>query len=143
MGVMVNTRPDLFNAIVSQVGFVDVVQSVADPSIPLAVTEWEEWGNPNERESFEYMRSYSPLDTTRPSVLPMTLLTAGLNDSRVAYWEPAKYAQRLREVNMGPNDVLLKTDMGAGHFSYSDRYAYLKEKSFDFAWLCGALGVKV
>jgi oligopeptidase B len=135
VGAVINARPDLFAAVVSQVGFVDVVQSVADPSIPLAVTEWEEWGCPNEAVAFKYMRSYSPLDNVKTQAYPHVLLTAGLHDSRVAFWEPAKFAQRLRDANTGLSEILLKVEMGAGHFSAADRYAYLKEKALEYAWL--------
>lgn len=289
MGVILNTRPELWGGIVSDVGFVDVIQSVADPSIPLAVTEWEEWGNPNEATYFDYISSYSPLDNVapprphdyltsskngsaiscpslsfltnivsssssattlvpssspstpvlpprhylppvvRPSYpypFPPVLLTAGLNDSRVAYWEATKYAARLRDAAsvagfqprkniaslIPPNTVVteqqkdglitalrqqlddsamdtddntfpsssdsnnnfvstpssmftpsgtlrtqknctfthqpgsnifLKIDMGAGHFSYADRYVYLREKALEYAWIFDCLGVPV
>jgi oligopeptidase B len=270
MGCVLNMRPDLWGAVLSDVGFVDVIQSVADPSIPLAVTEWEEWGNPNERAYFEYMSSYSPIDNVRPpaprsaggvaatvplrflqgladtgmrgssggagagarapsrsrvlpAVLrdgyacayPPVLLTAGLNDSRVAYWEAAKFAARLRdaasvaglssaaapkaaapaaaaavaaaaaakaaleeadEESDAPSSmfeasgalrglgvagggggllstllpsphpgasILLKVDMGAGHFSYADRYVYLREKALEYAFVLDCLGVRV
>ena len=107
-----------------------------------AVTEFEEWGNPQEAAAFSYIRGYCPMQNVRPARLPAMLLTCGLNDSRVAYWEPCKFAQRLRDHNPGPREVLCKIDMGAGHFSYSDRYAYLRETAFEYAWLLRELGVK-
>jgi oligopeptidase B len=144
MGAVANMRPDLWTAIVSQVGFVDVVTSVADPSIPLSVTEWLEWGNPNVEPFYSYIRAYSPYDNVREQAYPHMLLTAGLNDSRVAYWEVAKFAAKLRDFNApGGGDVLVKTDMGAGHFSFTDRYAYLREKAFEYGVLLHWLGVKL
>ena len=141
VGAVLNARPDLWGAALSDVGFVDVIESVADPSIPLAVTEWEEWGNPNERAAHDYIKSYSPLDNVvQGARYPPILLTAGLNDSRVAYWEPAKFAQRLRAATSGdPASILLKTDMGAGHFSYSDRYVGMKDDAFQLAWIIETL----
>lgn len=204
-GAVLNARPDLWGAVCSDVGFVDCVLSVADPSVPLSVTEWEEWGNPNERASFDYISSYSPIENVspppprparsvrtlfaarrfiRPQVLgpgyahpyPPILLTAGLHDSRVAYWEAAKFAARLRdsadtsflkqkktgnaaalssrllsgrggsafEPSFTPGgNILLKTDMGAGHFSYSDRYVYEREKAFAYSFILTSLGVRI
>jgi oligopeptidase B len=204
-GAVLNARPDLWGAVCSDVGFVDCVMSVADPSVPLAVTEWEEWGNPNQREAFDYISSYSPIENVNPPLqrpersirtliaagrvirpqalgtgyahpYPPILLTAGLNDSRVAYWEAAKFAAKLRdaadvafmkhkkagnlaalasrlvsgrggsalEPSFTPGgNILLKTDMGAGHFSYSDRYVYEKEKAFAYSFILTALGVKI
>lgn len=146
VGVVANERPDLWAAVVSEVGFVDVLTTMSDPSIPLTVTEWEEWGNPHSAAHFEYIRSYSPVDNVRPQAYPPMLLTAGLNDSRVAYWEPAKLAQLLRAASTapgGPASILLKTEMGAGHFSFADRYKYLREEAFIYAWLLEKLGVPV
>jgi oligopeptidase B len=128
MGVALNTRPDLFCAVLSCVGFVDIILSVADPSIPLAVTEWEEWGNPNTAEFFAYIKSYSPVNNVAPQKYPPALLTGGLHDSRVPFWEPAKFAQRLRAATTGkPGDILVKMDMGAGHFSFTDRCTFRRE----------------
>ena len=141
VGAVVNRRPDLWCAALSQVGFVDVLVTMSDASIPLTVAEYEEWGNPHEERFHSYMAAYSPMENVRPCALPALLLTCGLNDSRVAYWEVAKFAQRLRDANTGPRQVLLKADLGAGHFSYSDRYAHLRETAFEYAWLLRALGV--
>jgi oligopeptidase B len=143
VGAVVNLRPDLFGAALSDVGFVDVIHSVADPSVPLAVTEWEEWGNPNIKSAYDYIKTYSPIENVRGIVYPPILLTGGLNDCRVAYWEPLKFAQRLRAATQGDkNSILLKTDMGAGHFSYSDRYVALKDTAFQWAWLLSVLKKK-
>lgn len=107
------------------------------------MAEYEEWGNPHEAKYHAYMASYSPMENVAPCALPAMLLTGGLNDSRVAFWEVAKYAQRLRAANTGPRSVLCKIDLGAGHFSLSDRYKHLRETAFEYAWLLKALGVAV
>ncbi len=141
MGAVMNMRPDLFEAVVAGVPFVDVVNTMLDPSIPLTVIEWEEWGNPKEREYFEYIRSYSPYDNVTTQEYPNTLITAGLNDPRVAYWEPAKWTAKLRAEKTGDSTLLLKTNMGAGHGGASGRYAYLEEIAFTYAFLLEHLGV--
>jgi oligopeptidase B len=143
MGVCANEASHIFNVIVSQVGFVDVLVTMSDETIPLTTTEFDEWGNPKEEPYFNYIKSYDPMQNISKKEYPKMLLTAGLNDSRVAYWEPAKFAQRLRENNTGPNDILLKVDMSAGHFSFSHRYAYLREKAWEYAWLLDSLGVAI
>lgn len=113
---------------------------MSDESIPLTVTEWEEWGNPHEKAYYDYMLSYSPMNNVKQQAYPPMLLTAGLNDSRVPYWEISKFTQRLREGNTGTSDILCKTDLSTGHFSFSDRYAYIKDKAFSYAWLLEQLG---
>jgi oligopeptidase B len=112
---------------------------VLDPSIPLTVLEYEEWGNPNDPAYFEYMRSYSPYDNVMDAEYPAMLVTAGLNDPRVAYWEPAKWVARLRDHNTGDNPILLKTNLGAGHGGASGRYDYLKEVAFKYAFILSQL----
>ena len=139
MGTVTNARPDLFRAVVADVPFVDVVTTMLDPSIPLTVLEYEEWGNPNDPVYFEYMRSYSPYDNVESAEYPAMLVTAGLNDPRVAYWEPAKWVAKLRDHNTGPNPILLKTNMGAGHGGASGRYDYLKEVAFKYAFILTSL----
>ena len=131
MGAVLNMRPDLFKVAVAGVPFVDVINSMCDPSIPLTTGEWEEWGNPNEARFFDYMLSYSPYDNVREQPYPNILITCGLHDPRVAYWEPAKWASKLRTLKTDQNDILLKTELEAGHFSASDRYKYIREKSFE------------
>jgi oligopeptidase B len=131
MGAVLNMRPDLFKVAIAGVPFVDVINSMCDPSIPLTTGEWEEWGNPNEARFFDYMLSYSPYDNVREQPYPNILITCGLHDPRVAYWEPAKWASKLRTLKTDKNDVLLKTELEAGHFSASDRYKYIREKSFE------------
>ena len=124
--------------------FVDVMTTMSDPSIPLTTTEWEEWGNPHDPRFFDYMLGYSPMDNVRDGVAyPAMLVTGGLNDPRVAYWEPAKYVAKLRHATQcedgAPSPVqqplYLKTDMASGHFSASDRYKYMRETAFEYAFL--------
>jgi oligopeptidase B len=135
MGAVVNMRPDLFKAVVAGVPFVDLMVTMSDPSIPLTTEEWEEWGNPNERKYFDYMMSYCPMTNVRKQPYPHMLITAGLHDPRVPYWEPVKWTSKLREHKTNDNDVLLKVDMETGHFSASDRYRYLRETSVDQAFI--------
>ena len=132
-------RPDLFQAVINKVAFVDVVTTMSDPTIPLTSLEWDEWGNPQVREHFEYMLSYSPYDNVRATAYPHMLITAGLNDPRVAYWEPAKFAAKLREMKTDNNILLLHTNYDAGHAGASGRYDYLKEVAIDFAFLIDRL----
>ncbi len=132
-------RPDLFQAVINKVAFVDVVTTMSDPTIPLTSLEWDEWGNPQVREHFEYMLSYSPYDNVRPTAYPNILITAGLNDPRVAYWEPAKFAAKLREMKTDNNLLLLHTIYEAGHAGASGRYDHLKEVAIDYAFLIDRL----
>jgi oligopeptidase B len=132
-------RPDLFQAVINKVAFVDVVTTMSDPTIPLTSLEWDEWGNPQVREHFEYMLSYSPYDNVRPTAYPHMLITTGLNDPRVAYWEPAKFAAKLREMKTDNNVLLLHTNYQAGHAGASGRYDHLKEVAIDFAFLIDRL----
>ena len=141
VGNVINMAPELFAAAVAGVPFVDLMVTMCDPSIPLTTEEWEEWGNPNEAKYHQYMMEYSPIDNVREGVTyPSTLIVSGLNDPRVAYWEPTKWAQVLRAKVANGDDVLLKMDLDAGHFSASDRYRYLRELAFDYAWLLEKLG---
>ena len=132
-------RPDLFQAVINKVAFVDVVTTMSDPTIPLTSLEWDEWGNPQVREHFEYMLSYSPYDNVRPMAYPNILITTGLNDPRVAYWEPAKFAAKLRELKTDNNILLLRTNYQAGHAGASGRYDHLKEVAVDYAFLIDRL----
>jgi oligopeptidase B len=141
MGAVINMRPDLFKGVVAKVPFVDVVTTILDTSIPLSALEWEEWGNPNDKTYYDYMKSYSPYDNVRLQDYPHLLITAGLNDSRVKYWEPAKWTAKLRELKTDNNILLLKTNMGAGHGGSSGRYASLKETAFEYAFILDCLGV--
>ena len=141
MGAITNMRPDLFKIVIAEVPFVDVVNTMMDPTIPLTVTEYEEWGNPHNKEYYDYIRSYSPYDNVETRDYPNLLISAGLNDPRVAYWEPAKWTAKLRALKTDTNLLLLKTNMGAGHGGASGRYDYLKEIAFEYAFIFKVLGI--
>ena len=130
MGAVSNLRPDLFAAIVAEVPFVDVVNTMLDDTLPLTAIEGEEWGNPADPEFFAYMQSYSPYENVRRAPYPRILVTAGLNDPRVSYWEPAKWVQRLRASTTSGREILLKTEMGAGHGGPSGRYDAWRDEAF-------------
>jgi len=140
MGAVVNERPELFRVVLSHVPFVDVMNTMLDASLPLTVAEYEEWGNPNEAEAFEYMRSYSPYDNLKAAEYPAMLVKTSLNDSQVMYWEPAKYVAKLRTLKTNDTPLLLHINMDAGHGGASGRYDYLKEIAFDYAFLLTELG---
>jgi len=143
IGAVVTMEPSLCRAAIANVPFVDVINTMMDASIPLTAIEWEEWGNPiTSKEAFEYMLSYSPYDNIKASVYPNLLLTTGLNDPRVQYWEPAKFINKLRRIKTDNNTLILKTNMGAGHGGASGRYDYLKELAFDYAFILDNLGIK-
>ena len=139
MGAVINLRPDLFKAVIADVPFVDVVSTILDTSLPLTTIEWDEWGNPNDKVYYDYIKSYSPYDNVEAKEYPDLLINAGLNDSRVQYWEPAKWTAKLRELKTDSNVLLLKTNMGAGHGGASGRYESLKETAFDYAFLLDRL----
>ncbi|MGI8500163.1 MAG: S9 family peptidase [Hassallia sp.] len=141
MGAVINMRPELFKVVVADVPFVDVVTTILDTSLPLSAMEWEEWGNPNDKVYYDYMKSYSPYDNVEAKDYPDMLITAGLNDSRVKYWEPAKWTAKLRELKTDKNILLLKTNMSAGHGGASGRYESLKELAFDYAFILDRLGL--
>ena len=129
-------RPDLFHVVICKVPFLDVVTSMSDPTIPLTTLEYDQWGNPEEdKDAFEYMLSYSPYDNIQPIEYPHLLLTTGYNDPRVAYWEPAKFLARIRDIKKGDNLAMLQTNFSAGHAGASGRYDFLKENVLDFAFL--------
>jgi oligopeptidase B len=135
MGAVVNMRPDLFKAVHAAVPFVDVMNTMMDASLPLTVGEYLEWGNPNDKAAYDYMKSYSPYDNLEKRAYPALLITTSLNDSQVMYWEPAKYVARLRTVKDDQTPLLLKCNMGAGHGGASGRYDRLREIAFHWAWL--------
>jgi oligopeptidase B len=135
IGAVLNARPDLFGCAVAQVPFVDVVTTMLDHKLPLTVTEFEEWGNPTDPEFYAYMKGYSPYDNVHPADYPALLVTAGLNDPRVSYWEPAKWVAKLRSLNAGDRPLLLKTQMGAGHSGPSGRYESWREEAFVMAFV--------
>jgi oligopeptidase B len=140
MGAVANLRPDLYRAVLSHVPFVDVMNTMLDPTLPLTIAEYEEWGDPNQPEAFEYMLKYSPYDNLERKEYPAMLVKTSLNDSQVMYWEPAKYVARLRTLKMDDRLLLLETNMSAGHGGASGRYDYLKEIALDYAFLLQELG---
>ncbi len=141
MGAVVNMRPDLFKAVVSQVPFVDVMNTMLDASLPLTVGEYLEWGNPNDKKAYQYMRSYSPYDNLAKKGYPAMLIETSLNDSQVMYWEPAKYVAKLRTLKTDQNPLLLKTNMDAGHGGASGRYDFLKEVAFTYSFILSQHGL--
>jgi oligopeptidase B len=144
MGAISELRPDLFRAVVAEVPFVDVVTTMLDPTMPLTVTEWDEWGNPaDDREAYEYMKSYSPYDNVTAVAYPAFFVTAGLNDPRVCYWEPAKWVAKLRATKADDRLLVLKTEMGAGHGGLSGRYDAWRDEATVLAFLCDQLTGKL
>lgn len=141
MGAVTNLRPDLFAAVVADVPFVDALNTMLDDTLPLTVTEYEEWGNPNERPVFDRMLSYSPYDNVQAADYPHFFVTAGLNDPRVGYWEPAKWVQKLRAHTTSDRPILLRTHLGAGHGGLSGRYGQLEDVAWRFAFVVDRLGV--
>lgn len=135
MGTVINERPELLHGVVAQVPFVDVVTTMLDESIPLTTGEFEEWGNPEDEEYYHYMKSYSPYDNVRPQAYPHLLVTTGLHDSQVQYWEPAKWVAKLREQKVDDNLLLLCTDMDSGHGGKSGRYKSYEGVALEYAFL--------
>ena len=146
MGAIVNYRSDLFNGIVAAVPFVDVVTTMLDESIPLTTGEFDEWGNPKDKEYYDYIKSYSPLDNIEKKDYPAMLITTGYHDSQVQYWEPAKWIAKLRDMKTDNNPLMLHTNMGAGHGGASGRFRRYKETALEYAFfldLVGRADVKV
>lgn len=141
MGAVTNMAPALFKAVIAHVPFVDVINTMLDSSIPLTVIEYDEWGNPNDPAYFDYMFSYSPYNQVEAKAYPHLLVTAGLNDPRVQYWEPAKWTAKLREMKTDDNRLLLKTNMGAGHSGESGRFDRLKELALEYAFILDCFGL--
>ena len=141
MGAVSNMRPDLFKAVVAQVPFVDVINTMLDASLPLTTSEYIEWGNPNEKPAFDYLMQYSPYDNVKAQAYPAMLVMASLNDSQVPYWEAAKWVARLRELKTDANPILLKTNMGAGHGGASGRYDALREAALVYAYVLWQMGL--
>ncbi|MBV9643386.1 MAG: S9 family peptidase [Verrucomicrobia bacterium] len=139
MGAVMNMRPDLFKTVIALVPFVDLLDTMSDPSLPLTVTEYEEWGNPQDPKLFDYMASYSPYDNVQEKQYPNLLVTAGLNDPRVSYWEPAKWVAKQRTLKHQNRILLLKTYMGAGHGGESGRFERLKETAMEYAFAIDTL----
>lgn len=142
MGAITNMRPDLYKGIIADVPFVDVINTMEDESIPLTTFEWKEWGNPNIKEEYDYMLSYSPYDNVEKKAYPNLLVTTGLHDSQVQYWEPAKWVAKLRAHKTDKNLLLLKTNMEAGHGGASGRFESLKEDALMYAFVFDLAGIK-
>ena len=143
MGAVTNLRPDLFALVVANVPFVDALNTELDATLPLTVGEWEEWGNPAEKQYYDYIKSYAPYENVEAKAYPKILVTAGLNDPRVSYWEPAKWVAKLRALKKDNHLLLLKTEMGSGHFGASGRYERWKEIAFNYAFILHALGLEM
>lgn len=141
MGAVINMNPELYNGILAAVPFVDVVTTMLDDSIPLTTGEYDEWGNPNNKDYYHYMKSYSPYDNVEVKAYPNMLVTTGLHDSQVQYWEPAKWVAKLRELKTDSNKLLLHTDMDSGHGGASGRFESLKEVALEYAFLLDLEGI--
>jgi oligopeptidase B len=141
MGAVINEAPELYNGVIAAVPFVDVITTMLDDSIPLTTGEYDEWGNPNDKLYYEYMKSYSPYDNVGVKDYPNMLVTTGLNDSQVQYWEPAKWVAKLRDMKTDSNQLYLKTNMEAGHGGASGRFESLKEDAEEFAFLFDLEGI--
>lgn len=141
MGAVVNSAPQLWNGVIAQVPFVDVVNTMLDESIPLTTNEYDEWGNPNEEEAYKYMKSYSPYENIQAMEYPTMLVTTGLHDSQVQYFEPAKWVAKLRDQKKGEQLLLLKTDMAYGHGGASGRFDYLKDLALNYSFLFTLEGI--
>jgi oligopeptidase B len=141
MGVVANERPDLFKAIVADVPFVDVINTMLDETLPLTAGEWEQWGNPKNPEHYTYMRSYSPYDNVAKKAYPWILVTTSVNDSQVMYWEPAKWVAKLRAMKTDSHPLYFKTNLAGGHGGSSGRYDRLRETAFRYAFMLDAVGL--
>jgi oligopeptidase B len=135
MGAVMNLRPDLYKGLIASVPFVDVVTTMLDESIPLTTSEFDEWGNPKDKEYYDYMLSYSPYDNVEAKNYPNLLVLTGLHDSQVQYFEPAKWVAKLRELKTDQNKLLLRVNMDTGHSGASGRYEYLKEVALEYSFL--------
>ncbi|MDP9535657.1 S9 family peptidase [Pseudomonas protegens] len=141
IGAVLNQRPELFRAAIAEVPFVDVLNTMLDPDLPLTVTEYDEWGNPEEPEVYERIKAYAPYENVRAQAYPATLVIAGYNDSRVQYWEAAKWVAKLRATKTDDNPLLLKTELGAGHGGMSGRYQGLRDVALEYAFILNILGL--
>ena len=140
MGTVINMRPELFKAVVAAVPFVDVLTTMLDESIPLTTGEFDEWGNPKEQEYYHYIKSYSPYDNVVKQDYPALLITTGLHDSQVQYWEPAKWCAKLREYKTDSNPLYMHCNMGTGHGGASGRFEALKETAMEYAFILDQAG---
>jgi oligopeptidase B len=141
MGAVTNMRPDLFKAVVAYVPFVDVINTMLDPTLPLTTQEYIEWGNPNEKPAYLYMKSYDPYSNVTKKAYPNMLVRTSLNDSQVGYWEGVKWVAKLRANTTSSKPILLKVNMGAGHGGASGRYDALKDTAFDYAYMLTQWGL--
>lgn len=142
MGAVINMNPELYHGVIAAVPFVDVVTTMLDDSIPLTTSEYDEWGNPNDKVYYDYMKSYSPYDNIQAKTYPNLLVTTGLHDSQVQYWEPAKWVAKLRTVKENKNLIFLDTNMDAGHGGASGRFESLKETAKEYAFILDLAGIK-
>jgi len=140
MGAVVNMRPELFKAAIAHVPFVDVLSTMLDNTLPLTTMEYNEWGNPNDPAFYDYIKSYSPYDNVTAQAYPHLLITGGINDPRVTYWEPAKWTAKLRETRTDKHLLLMKIHMESGHAGASGRFDYLKEVALDWAFALKVFG---
>jgi oligopeptidase B len=141
MGAVANMAPDRFRVVVAHVPFVDVLNTMLDATLPLTTSEYIEWGNPNEKAAYDYMKTYSPYDNVRKQNYPAMLIRVSLNDSQVPYWEGAKFAAKLRTMKTDSHVLLLKANMGAGHGGASGRYDALRDLASDYAFVLNELGI--
>jgi oligopeptidase B len=141
MGAVTNMRPDLFKVVLCEVPFVDVMNTMLDASLPLTVSEYEEWGNPNQKPAFDYMRTYSPYDNVTAKAYPTILVRTSFDDSQVMYWEPSKYVAKLRAVKTDKNPLVFMINMHGGHGGSSGRYDSIRERTFDYAFMLEQLGI--
>ena len=137
MGAVLNLEPTLFNGVISAVPFVDVMTTMLDETSPLTTLEYDEWGYPNQKDYYDYMRAYSPYDNLQNTDYTNILVTTGLHDSQVQYFEPAKWVAKLRDFNTSENKILLHTNMDTGHGGASGRFESLKEIALDYAFFIG------
>jgi oligopeptidase B len=140
MGAIININPNLFNGVVANVPFVDVLTTMLDETIPLTTGEYDEWGNPNDKKYYNYIKSYSPIDNVTAQNYPNMLVTTGLHDSQVQYFEPAKWVAKLRELKTDKNILIMHTNMDAGHGGASGRFNALKETARDYGFILGLEG---
>jgi len=140
MGAIANMRPDMWKGIIAAVPFVDVITTMLDETIPLTTGEFDEWGNPKEKEYYDYIKSYSPYDQVESKDYPAMLVTTGLHDSQVQYWEPAKWVAKLRELKTDKNPLLLRTNMEAGHGGASGRFKRFRETAMEYAFFLDLAG---
>ncbi len=142
MGAVTNMRPDLFRGVLAEVPWMDVITDMENTELPLTTLEYDEWGNPTIQEQYEYMLSWSPYDNVREGRYPAILATGGLNDTQVPYFSPAKWVAKVREHNSGPNPVIFKVNMGAGHAGESGRFERLKLTALKYAFMLDLIGIK-